>query len=434
MKKLILFTTISLSFQSAFCQNFLPAVVPYVVTGFAQILDENPFVLSQRAGTNNTWSYMASYTWTPSTIQGYHKERTVSQFSGNTWILNQLEQSEYVLDNQNRFASVIQDRTYNYNGTPNRSKIRYLFTYNAENKPSRVVMQIAEGPSYTNFVNYYNSNYTYNTEGKLIADSMYFYYNQQSYKRDYTYDASGKPVRQSDFDFSSDDTTSKTTYTFDGNGRLLASYTTSLNQTSDVWETTAADTFNYDQNGNIIKRINYGAAFIDGQLIPFMPVINETYGYNSLNKLDQMETKSWNENTLSWVNASKYSFNYTNGNPSIGYMYNWNSTSQAYDSLPAVRFLFALPTALNETGAIQVSDLAVYPNPATNKVFVSFAAPGAFEQPVIRLYNLSGQAFTTPVTFQNGVAELDISDLSSGIYSIQIQAGEHVIRKKLLIR
>lgn len=433
MKKIILFLSLILSYQITYCQSFLPEVVPYTATGFTKLIDENPFVLSQSAGSNNTWTNLASYTWIPASVPGYNKERKVSQFSANTWILNQLEQNEIVVDNQNRMTSVIQDQTYNYSGSPYRSKIKYLFTYNAQNKVSRVLMQIAEGPSYINFVDYYNLSYTYNVQGNLISDSMYVYGNLQSYKRDYTYDANGKPVNQTYFEYSSDDTTSRTTYTY-VNDRLHASYTISLNQTSDIWETTSADTFDYDQSGNIIRRISYGAAFMDGQFIPFSPLTNETYTYNSSNKLDQMERRSWNADLLAWVNAARYTFNYNNNIPALGYMYNWNATSQTYETDPAVRFLFALPTALNEDHITSVSDIEVYPNPAKNKVSVSYARVQGFQQSAISLYNMSGQLFSVPVKAENGLAELDISNLSTGIYYLHIQSGETVIKKKLVVQ
>jgi len=97
-------------------------------------------------------------------------------------------------------------------------------------------------------------------------------------------------------------------------------------------------------------------------------------------------------------------------------------------------FLFALPTALHENNGLTASGMAIYPNPATNKVFISGLMSGAFQQSAISLYNLSRQLCSVPVIYQNGIAEVDISHLSSGIYSIQIQSGETVIRKKLLVR
>ncbi len=433
MKTTILSIALMLGFHMAFSQNFMPEVVPYTLTGFNKLRNDNPFILSQSAGPNNTWSNLASYTWIPSAIPGYNKERTTSQFSGNTWIMNQLEQNEVNLDDQNRITNIIENRTQNYNGTQYRSKFKYQFTYNTQNKPSHILVQVAEAPSYINFVNFYNYSYSYNTQGQLISDSLYNYTDQQSYKRDYTYDANGKPASQTYFEYSSDDTTGKTWYTF-VNDRLHTTYAISLDLTSGNWETTSTDTFDYDLNGNIIKRISYGAAFINGDYIPFMPVTNDTYSYNSLNKMDQMESKVWNSDLSAWVNAARYTFNYTNNNPSVGYLYNWNTTAQTYDTDPTVRFLFALPTALHENNGLTASGMAIYPNPATNKVFISGLMSGAFQQSAISLYNLSGQLCSVPVIYQNGIAEVDISHLSSGIYSIQIQSGETVIRKKLLVR
>ncbi len=433
MKKNILPLALILSFHMAFSQNFMPEVVPYPVSGFSKLLDDHPFVLSQRAGANNTWSNAASYTWIPSAVQGYNKEETASQFSGNTWIMNQLAQNEFTVDNQNRIISVIEDKTTNYNGSSYRAKWKYQFTYNTQNKPSYILVQATQTAPYTNFTNNYNYTYIYNAQGKLVSDSLYNYAGQQSYRRAYRYDANGNPASLTSFSYSSDDSTSRIAYSY-VNNRLHTYITSALNLTSGNWETTSADTFDYDQNGNIIKRIAYGAWMLNGEYVPYMPKTSETYSYNSLNKMDQIEKKVWDVNLSGWVNSTRYTINYNNDMPSIGYIYNWDTTSQTYDTNPAYRLLFALPTALNEASAAAHSDLAVYPNPATNKVFISGSMSGSFQQPAISLYNLSGQLNQAPVIYQNGVAEIDISHLSSGMYTIQILSGENVIRKKLLIR
>lgn len=201
-----------------------------------------------------------------------------------------------------------------------------------------------------------------------------------------------------------------------------------------MWETEASDTFDYDLNGNIIKRISYSIAFIDGQPVPLMPLTYETYGYNSLNKIDQIESKMWDNTLSAWAPSARFTFNYSSDKPTLGYLYNWNTTSQTYETNPAVRYLFALPTALNETNHTQVADVAIYPNPATSKVYVSGSISGSLQEPVISLYNLSGQLLNVPVVYNKGVAELDISLVSSGLYFIQFQSGDNLIREKLLIR
>ncbi len=433
MKKTILSLALILSFNFAFSQNFTPELVPYPVTGFNKLQEDNPFILSQRAGANNTWSNMASYTWIPSGVEKYKKESTVSQFSNNTWELYRLDQNEFVVDNQNRITTAIWDQTVTWMGNTTRAKWKYQLTYNTQNKPTYMLVQASQTAPYTNFINSYNYSYRYNSQGQLISDSLYSYSDQQSYRRDYTYDANGSPASQTFFEYSSDDSTRRYDYTF-VNGRLHAYTTTSLNQTTDIWETEASDTFDYDLNGNLIKRISYSIAFIDGQPVPLMPLTYETYGYNSLNKMDQMESKNWNNTLSAWVGSSRFTFNYDSDKPTIGYLYEWDITSQTYKTAPSVRYLFALPTALNETSTTAFSDLLVYPNPATKKVFISGSMSGSFQESAISLYNLSGQLNHAPVIDQNGVAEIDISHLSSGMYSIQIQSGETVIRKKLLIR
>lgn len=410
----------------------MPVVVPYPVTGFNKLLEDNPFVLSQRADTNNTWSNVASYTWIPSAVQGYNKEKTASQYSGSTWTMNQLEQNEFTIDNQNRIISVVEDRTNNYNGFSNRAKFKYQFTYNVQNKASYILVQATQTAPYTNFTNNYSYTYNYNTEGKLISDSLFNYSNQSSYRRVYRYDTNGNLLSLTNFDYSSDDSTSNILYTH-VNGRLHTYTTNALNQTSGTWEITSADTFEYDPNGNIIKRIKYGAWVVNGVYIPYMPIAYETYNFNSQNKMDQIEKKVWDSNLSVWINSARYSINYNNSLPSIGYVYDWNPTSQMYNSNPTYRLLFALPTILHEAHNTTISDVEIYPNPAKNKLFISYSGTQVFQQINIDVYNNKGQLIPLPVNAENGIAELDISNLSSGIYYINIRSSESMVKKKLVV-
>ena len=82
--------------------------------------------------------------------------------------------------------------------------------------------------------------------------------------------------------------------------------------------------------------------------------------------------------------------------------------------------------------------LKVYPNPATDLVKVKLVADNPTE-PVIKILDLTGKVvkdFKKPFTQSNDFysAELDISDLNTGIYFVKIIQGESVYSEKLVVR
>ncbi|HLP51141.1 MAG TPA: T9SS type A sorting domain-containing protein [Chitinophagales bacterium] len=81
----------------------------------------------------------------------------------------------------------------------------------------------------------------------------------------------------------------------------------------------------------------------------------------------------------------------------------------------------ALLVGPNGIGETVISKIAVYPNPAKNDISFSIEE----EVTAIEIYQLQG-AFVKKVTpaAQNGAIRIDISDLSSGMYFVQVKAGK----------
>lgn len=82
--------------------------------------------------------------------------------------------------------------------------------------------------------------------------------------------------------------------------------------------------------------------------------------------------------------------------------------------------------------------LSIYPNPATNQLKVEFTTENAIV-PEIRIYDLTGKMvrrFDEEITLDSEVfkANLDISDLKSGIYFVKVIQGERVWSEKLLVQ
>ena len=134
------------------------------------------------------------------------------------------------------------------------------------------------------------------------------------------------------------------------------------------------------------------------------------------------------------VGTGNYSFeNLPVGNYTISILYPKLTpiTSQvtvAANSTAVVEFNGNQPS--NVTGINRdITVAGSYPNPATNQVTVLAAG---LNNPSVVLTSLTGAKFTAPVTVTAQGAELNISQLKSGIYMVQIAEGNKLFTTKIV--
>jgi|GEM_PF-3413297 len=82
--------------------------------------------------------------------------------------------------------------------------------------------------------------------------------------------------------------------------------------------------------------------------------------------------------------------------------------------------------------------LSIYPNPAADQLKVEFTTENALV-PEIRIFDLTGKMvrrFDKEFILNSEVfkADLDISDLKSGIYFVKVIQGEQVWSEKLVVK
>lgn len=77
-------------------------------------------------------------------------------------------------------------------------------------------------------------------------------------------------------------------------------------------------------------------------------------------------------------------------------------------------------------------DFTVYPNPAKNKLLIQLANDFSNKAKNIELYSLLGKKVLQK-SFSNTSTELDVSDLSSGIYMLKCRIEDRLITKKVVI-
>jgi hypothetical protein len=80
-------------------------------------------------------------------------------------------------------------------------------------------------------------------------------------------------------------------------------------------------------------------------------------------------------------------------------------------------------------------DVTVYPNPANERLFVSFDN-AKNESTSLQLFNIQGKEFAVDYNnsdLRNGRAELNLQSLSKGMYFLTIQIGDKKGIQKLIV-
>lgn len=428
MKKFYLLPVLILSSLVSQAQTIIPIIPEQTITGFQKITNENPYVLRQSAGANNTWIDAYKYTWTPSPVSPFKKDNNIIQKINNTWNTVYSAIDSFILDNQNRIGTAYEDNKYNYPSYVTRNVLKYGFTYNAANKATKIAVQQASALNYNTYNAYFDYNIFYNDAGKTIRDSTYYFQNNESYMNSYVYDMAGNYNKTYGVS-PSGDTVYKSEMSY-ANGKLHTNYVSRFDANTDSWEPSNNDTFDYDLQGNLVRSVVYATIFVSGQGPSYTPLENNQYIYNAQNRLTEMQVKTWNETSSKWVNATKYTIEYENNQAKIGYLYGGDAAGTGWLTTANGRLIFAPPVSIKT----QPTDegISIYPNPANALVHIDI--PFANEPYTIALTNSSGKEINTPIDYGQKQAILDVTTLSKGVYFVKIKvANEATFTQKLLV-
>ncbi len=95
------------------------------------------------------------------------------------------------------------------------------------------------------------------------------------------------------------------------------------------------------------------------------------------------------------------------------------------DAYAAVQM--ALQTEGLSTGVVQSKDVSIYPNPASNEIFIRIPSN---EQPsTVTLFSMSGQQFNLPII----MGRVDVSTLASGAYVLRVQTECGVAQARVVV-
>lgn len=161
---------------------------------------------------------------------------------------------------------------------------------------------------------------------------------------------------------------------------------------------------------HVMRKIPGGAWGVSG-IIPSTPLINNNYSYTFSNISIPVK---WNVNKMDVIAFVSYH----NTNAALRQVLNSNHKN----------LLDATPAAVNAVAPLQ-EFISVYPNPASEKIFVSTGFQGKLE-----IMNFAGQVLNTFNPDQNKHDGFSVAGLPNGVYFYKlIDSDQTVVQGKLVI-
>ncbi|MES2656086.1 MAG: T9SS type A sorting domain-containing protein [Bacteroidota bacterium] len=399
----LLLCTLTLLNVYGHAQSFFPSVFDEPLTGLNLLRDENPYILKQLKTSNPAWTNSKLFVKKRAPNTNYLiLDRTANWVSAN-WKDEQLTKDSFVLDNNNRIATIFEEAKNIYNGTTYYNKNKYFYSYDSENRLGKISVQTASSPTSTNYADNYVYVINY-TNGVRTSDSIYVVANEASYVRAYSYNNTGKLITESGIQ--SGDTVARTDYNYEA-GLLKSIIASEFSETADAWEINQTDSFEYNSN-NLIVQHTIWSSYTSNSV--FSPIVKEKYGYTSNNKLNEiivlLDTNSV------WKNKSKIVVTYDNTNKAtIAYGYN-AIDENTWGTEATEKYIFDEVTTGVKLIAKPATELNVYPNPAANEINIA-----ALPNSTLYLFDVSGKLV---LSTEVGNSKVDVSGLDNGIYTAQL--------------
>ena len=428
MKTLVLTLMFSYTFL-ANAQYPIPQVSNPPVTGFELLRNQNHYMLIQDSNntTSQTWVNTTRLIRVPYAIAGFNSEDHYATWTNGSWSDEQTILDSFLLNNQNRFKTVIEKNTLNFPGYYNNTKSKYSYTYNTNSQLIRVDEQLATPVSSNNYTNDWYLLIKYDQNGKRIIDSTFYSSANSWYIVNYFYDSLGNDIEE--VTMNGTDSSGISLNTYNGNS-LLTSYMQSYDVNSGTWSPRQSDTFYYNANQLISGHIQYTLTSVNGGQFTYQPVSNDTYHYSNTQKLDGIIYKVL-DSTSTWVNNSKYTIFYDqNDQANLGLIY-YTLNGNTWNTYASSRILFhQSTTGINET-KLQLM-VSIYPNPANDYLNILNEKQSLKNSKII-ISDLLGKTISSSTILNEGNEySLSINELNTGVYFLTVQTANAIKRMKFL--
>lgn len=327
--------------------------------------------------------------------------------------------------------------------------LRYFYSYNSNGQLSNTLILGTWGNDTTWVnLNYYTNSYDANNN---LIDSIFQYWNSTSWvnntKHAFSYDSNNNCLSVTEKRFGTSggnwENYLETLNTYDSVNKQTSSKSRQWDYINNFWWDTDSVKYNYDPNNRLISHAYYKSPY--GVTPSWSYYGKDTILYNSNNTPYYSFKKYWDSSNNQWRDLQKTSWAYNASNKLIyRSIEDWNSGMNlwqnnitdfySYDSNNmtihdssyvgggALRYYNNCFVAGMKEIDSHLKNISIYPNP-TNSVL---SIRSTLEYDNIKIINSIGQ---TVSTVENKLQKISVSDLSNGIYFIQLLNKKGIVLK-----
>jgi len=308
---------------------------------------------------------------------------------------------------------------------------KYLNIYNSQNNITASYWFYLNGTTWDSTAKRF---FSYDVAGHLLADSMFRKDSsgvwQPAGKNDYAYDLFGNMTGTNTYEYLAGVWFNLygTSFTYNNSNQMLTSVTGIFGGY------TIADTFTYNSGsshpGTFIEYNN----FTNGAPLH----TKRQYHMNASGTVDTCYIKKWNPATgWGFPGGQRIILNYdANNEPILEKWYNYSGTS--FLSTPFItKHYYYEPFQSNNIRTVVVQDdFTIYPNPATNDLFINRKSNNNTGPLVISIINASGQKMMAEsISSFNNTETLSLSGFIPGTYWLLIRDGKgNVLHPQSIVR
>jgi len=323
---------------------------------------------------NSSYDQLVSGTWLTYDANNNNTNLLSKIYNSGSW--NNYNQHNYTYDGNNNLT---QDLYQLWGGTAWTNQSQTTNTYDGNNNQTNTVVQNWTSGAWVNFsqtIKHYNS-------GNLVVSSILQSWVSSAWS-----------------------TTDSFVNTYDGNNNLINE--TDLYWSGGVWMNNQQWIYTYNSANKVTTDLNQtwtGAAWANQQ--------KDTYTYDGNNNLVNDLTNGWNGNLETTVQNLIYAYDNSNNNTSI---INQQEQANALVNQDSTHLYYHETTSgINNITSLNAA-ISVYPNPS--KYVISVAYHSVDLSPVTAtLYDVTGRPVAVQ-TINNGVQQIDVHELSSGVYQM----------------
>ncbi len=389
---------------------------------------------------NDAWTYSERTNYTYD-VNGYMQTYVTELFQNNAWINKNTGSYTYDL-NGNILTYLFEE----WKDGSWLNSLRYTCTYDAN---SNMLTYLLEQWKYGAWANMMRHTYTFDANSHMLTYlselcfggswtndyQVSFNYDGNGYLSDYLYEdwQNGTWVNWKQAFFTCDNAgniltevyeewnsglwinINRKSYTYDPIGNVLSCLIEN-SQCSGQWANEERYSYTYDLSGNLLSDLN--ERWIDNEWIN-----NEAFSYNHDLNGNSINGECLVYNDGSWLPNNEMLDVYTGNTISdnvFGYRYTakYTSVSPSY-----------VITGISESS--EDVAISIYPNPASDFVNIENLPSNAGNNTTVSVYDNNGHLALQQLT-QQSTLNINISQLSHGMYFMRIESSDGIIEKKFV--